>query len=288
MKQKKAPYMSNSRLLALAHELAIGILPAWNESAKNGTWQQVENKLALTAKDNKPRFSILVKGNGKLPFYCFSSMAVFDCPGAGDCLEWCYSTKAWRNPNAAGRQVSNSLLLRNADGRAHITREFLALPRGIDFRLYVDGDFMNLEILDFWMSLARLRPDISLYGYSKSWELFLSYDLRLKESGQAWPENYVLNLSGGSRYPDHMRQLMERLPIVRGEFLAVSVSHELMKSKVYQSKRHERRTEYVAAIKAVIPRAFVCPGACGDCLPNGKHACGQKSFRGVKIVIGTH
>ena len=35
-------------------------------------------------------------GNGKLPFYCFSSLPGVTCPGAGSCLDWCYSFKAWR------------------------------------------------------------------------------------------------------------------------------------------------------------------------------------------------
>jgi homoaconitase/3-isopropylmalate dehydratase large subunit len=33
---------------------------------------------------------------------------------------------------------------------------------------------------------------------------------------------------------------------------------------------------------------FICPGYCGDCLPNGKHACGDKRFEDMAIVIGIH
>jgi hypothetical protein len=33
---------------------------------------------------------------------------------------------------------------------------------------------------------------------------------------------------------------------------------------------------------------FVCAGKCGDCLPDGTHACGSDRFRGVTIAIGVH
>ena len=107
------------------------------------------------------------KGNKKLPFYAFSSLQGFDCPGAGECLYsfgnarlpenfakgWCYSFKAWRYPAAFFRQLQNSLLLRSAAGRALIGKEFQEIPQGRPLRLYVDGDFANLTILRFWMDL---------------------------------------------------------------------------------------------------------------------------------------
>ena len=41
-------------------------------------------------------------------------------------------------------------------------------------------------------------------------------------------------------------------------------------------------------LKAMHKRVFACPGNCGNCLPNGAHACGSKSFDGVAIGIGIH
>ena len=147
------------------------------------------------------------KGNKKLPFYAFSSLPGFDCPGAGECLYsfgnarlpenfakgWCYSFKAWRYPAAFFRQLQNSLLLRSAAGRALIAKEFQEIPQGRTLRLYVDGDFANLTILRFWMDLLKERPDVRVagrnglegYGYSKSWDLFLT----LEKQGYQFPEN---------------------------------------------------------------------------------------------------
>ena len=68
-------------------------------------------------------------GNMKLPFYAFSSLPGFDCPGAGACLYgdneytpenfgkgWCYSFTGWLYPAAFFRQLQNSLLLRSSAG----------------------------------------------------------------------------------------------------------------------------------------------------------------------------
>ena len=132
-------------------------------------------------------------------------MAILDCPGRGECAAWCYSLKSWRNPNALGRQVSNSMLLRAQAGRDLIAAEFSRLKTET-VRLYVDGDFHSKENLTFWMDLIKTRPDIQVYGYSKSWVEFVALHL----SGYAWPENYLLNLSGGSRFAgrEGLRQAM--------------------------------------------------------------------------------
>lgn len=53
-----------------------------------------------------------------------------------------------RNPNAAGRQISNSMLLRYAMGRAFIAAEFGRI-KGDVLRLYVDGDFHSIDNLRF-------------------------------------------------------------------------------------------------------------------------------------------
>ena len=61
-------------------------------------WVRDLSKLKAFLLDGEPRFSIMAKdGNGKLPFLAFSSLAGKGfCIGAGDCLNFCYSFKAWR------------------------------------------------------------------------------------------------------------------------------------------------------------------------------------------------
>ena len=157
-------------------------------------------------------------------------------------------------------------------------------------RLYVDGDFHSKENLKFWMDLIKTRPDIQVYGYSKSWVEFVALHL----SGYAWPENYLLNLSGGSRFAkqEGLRRAMATLPIVRGEFLAVPVDREHLKNHSYQSRRNAGFKDYAKQVRANAgQRVFVCSGDCGDCLTiagKNQHACGSDRMRGVAIAIGTH
>ena len=259
---------------------------------KIGTWCYYYQKFVSWWAENTHNglksvpFSIFRKGNGKLPCWSFSTCPGKYCPGAGDCLNWCYSFKAWRYPAAYFRQVQNLLLVRN---RPDIVRQaFQNLPQEQTVRLYVDGDFDSLTTMIFWFETMQLRPDLQVYGYSKSWKLFLDYD----KLGRRWPTNYTLNLSSGSKYPKTMVKLLEKLPIPTGEFLALPAA----------SKMPARRTEpakwsaWAKALKdtakrAGIHKSFVCPGKCGDCLPKGAHACGSKKFRGtnsIPVLIGIH
>ena len=231
-------------------------------------------------------------GNSKLPFYAFSSLAGIDCPQAGACLYgasgdlmggFCYSFKSWRYPAAFMRQLINSIRLRTKAGRDEIVAAWMALPRGVTVRLYVDGDFASPEILAFWMRLCFARPDLQVYGYSKSWRLLLSYD---SATGGQWPKNYLLNLSSGGSGTEAEKESVSRLPIARGEFIAVNTSRD--HGKAYQSKRNAGFADYARDVREQAgKRVFVCSGKCGDCTPSG-HACGSEKFRGVPIAIGVH
>ena len=141
-----------------------------NPAGSVGSWPGAFRKLLVMHENlesgkplESPAFKVFAKGNSKLPFWSFSSMAILDCPGRGECSKWCYSLKSWRNPNALGRQLSNSLLLRHKSGRELIAREFARLKTET-VRLYVDGDFHSIEILRFWMNLIRSRPSVAVYG----------------------------------------------------------------------------------------------------------------------------
>lgn len=217
-----------------------------------------------------PPFSIIgEKGNEKLgkSFLTFSTLPGVTCPGAGDCLDVCYSFRSWRHPAAYARQAQNTMLLQTARGRDMITRALDYVTRDkeeVVFRLYVDGDFSCAADLDFWMDALYTRPHIRAYGYSKSLELFLARDW--------FPENYILNVSSGHRYPENMEMEVAALPCSRGAFRYVDAGKNPNAAQV--------RAAYGA-------RCFVCPGECSNCTTRG-HACGSESFRGIDIVIGTH
>ncbi|OUU73497.1 MAG: hypothetical protein CBC27_00830 [Opitutia bacterium TMED67] len=253
-----------------------------------GSWGYYANKfksLLLDKSDSIP-FSIFASGgNSKLPFVSFSTIPGATCPGAGECLDFCYSFKAWRYPAAFFRQLQNFYLMNSKEGREVIANEFknLKLKKGKSFlnlRLYVDGDFKNINELTFWMNLLFLRPEIKAYGYSKSWKEFLIYDsLKL-----TFPENYKLNLSSGSLHGANqdIKERMNALSCTRGEFVAVKIAKE------FDAPIGNRSKEYNRAVRnAVNGKAFVCPGLCGSCTPNG-HACGSERFKDVTIAIATH
>jgi hypothetical protein len=249
---------------------------------------------SLERYDRGERPAVFAEGNGKLPFYAFSSLPGIDCPQAGACLYregkessglmtgFCYSFKCWRYPDAFMRQLVNSLRLRTESGRAEIVAAWFALPQNSTVRLYVDGDFASPEILAFWMRLCFARPDLQVYGYSKSWRLLLDYE----KSGGRFPSNYLLNLSSGGSGTEAEKLAVSRLPIARGEFIAIATLKD--HGKAYQSRKNTGFAEYARDVKAQSGRkVFVCSGKCGDCTPSG-HACGSEKFRGIPIAIGIH
>jgi len=247
-------------------------------------------------------FGMFQKGNGKLPFWTWSSLPGVNCPGAGACLlidkiknrflGWCYSLKAWRYPAAFMRQLQNTILELPAY-RPLIVNELRRIyetkanqGRVIPLRLYVDGDFKTLNALRFWMDTLKKFPRIQAYGYSKSLHLFMELD----QTGYEWPKNYALNLSSGGKYSTGpVAEYVKTLPIYRGEFVAVMVSRETERawSKQEMTRDHTREIREKFAGEKV----FICPKYCGDCtlMKDNPHACGNRDkFKDIKIVIPIH
>lgn len=254
-------------------------------------WIRELNKLKAFLTTGGVQFSIFIKdGNIKQPFLSFSGLPGKGfCPGAGDCVNFCYSFRAWRYPAALCRQVQNTFLLNNQTGQSAIlaaldkilaTRKFQKMDR-VDFRLYVDGDFRSVEDIHFWMTTLRNRPKIACYGYSKSFLELLGYDTAIDVTGDTWPDNYLLNVSGGHRHAQSIVNHVKRLPIARGSFVAVPVGHKVT-SKDHGTSEHNKMLRAAYAGKA-----FTCPGRCGNCTPSG-HACGSVKFRDLDIIIAIH
>lgn len=256
-----------------------------NRWPKRSNWHRQSHKLARTLSDGAPRFRVFAEGNSKLPFWSFSSLPKYTCPGAGACLDYCYSFRSWRYPGAFFRQVQNTLLLKYFPGK--LKDEFQKLPIGSILRLYVDGDIDSVQTLAFWFRLLATRPDVQAYGYSKSLDVFRQWS----DAGLPWPSNYALNLSTGSRY-DGLPIVSEvaRLPIVRGRFVTVPTIGQYRADGFNRYHRPEYHADVRRSARAIHnePRVFSCPGQCGACLPNGQHACGSDQMRGVLIAIGEH
>ena len=262
-----------------------------SKAKKRNTWQYHATRLLEWIElgmEGKPPFKVFMpKGNIKLPFVSFSSLALADCPGKGECAKWCYSLKAWRYPAALFRQVQNSLLLRF--NPSVIEEHFRAINHGMQVRLFVDGDFKDVATLERFMDLCHERPDLSVYGYSKSWKEFVTLNSR----GYEWPSNYLLNASSGSKHEGSgIQNAFMKIDIIRGAFVATPVDSNHIASKAYQDKGNEGskayRKQVTGNLKKVAKKVFACPGNCGNCLPKGRHACGAKDFKGITIGIGIH
>lgn len=250
-----------------------------SEAFKGKGWQSNFAKLARVISTGKVEYSIFaMSGNSKLPFISFSSLPGVTCPGAGDCLEFCYSFRAWRYPAAFMRQAQNAYLMRWHNDA--IIGDFVKLaqsrPEGFDFRLYVDGDFANGADVALWMETLKACPSVRAYGYSKSFAALLGYG-----AFNTWPTNYMLNISSGHNASPEMLAYVKALPIVRGEFIAVSIG------KKVKSTDHGKPETNRALREAFKVKAFTCPGTCGTCTGKG-HACGMQALKNIPIIIAMH
>ena len=236
-------------------------------------WQTGFDKFLAMLDTGIPQWNIIKEnGNSKLPFYTFSVLPGVTCPGAGNCLDYCYSFKSWRFPDSFFRQAQNTLLMRF--DLVSIKNAFNNIPENSTFRLYVDGDFVNQNAVTFWFNLLNTRPSIQTYGYSKSFDLILNY------SGK-YPVNYKLNISSDHNSGEDTIAKVKRLSITRGEFITVSIGRKI-KSALFGTKPVND------AIRLNYPKkVFPCPGKCGSCTGKG-HACGMNEMRGVTIAIPVH
>ncbi len=243
-------------------------------------WQTNFAKLQKLFVDCMPRFSIFAMGgNSKLPFVSFSTLPGVTCPGAGDCIDFCYSYRAWRYPAAFARMVQNAFLMRFAPAVIHAQFTEIAAKQinGFDFRLYVDGDFSCVNDVKFWMNLLHFTPNARAYGYSKSFAVLLAYDFLYQ-----WPTNYQLNISSGHNASEAMVNYIRALPVTRGEFIAVSIGRKV------KSSDHGKPETNAAIRKAMGDiKVFPCPGACGNCTGKG-HACGMPAMKHKVIAIAMH
>lgn len=240
-------------------------------------WQSDMGKLRAALSSGVPAYSIFaMDGNGKLPFVSFSSLPGVTCPGAGDCLAFCYSFRAWRYPAAFMRQAQNAFLMRFHPETivAALDTIVAKMPDGFDMRLYVDGDFSSVYDVSFWFDVLKANPTIRAYGYSKSFDAILAY-------AGTWPTNYQLNISGGHNADAYTIARVKALPITRGEFIAVSIGRKI------NSKDHGTPSVNRALREAFKTKAFTCPGKCGSCTGKG-HACGMPSLKGLPIIIAMH
>lgn len=258
------------------------------QGKKKSAYIEMLQNIVFVLNTGFPVYNVFsINGNSKLPFVAFSALpGKAHCPGAGDCLSFCYSFKSWMRPTAFGRQAQNSILRKYYPHRiVGALDSILAMRKfkhGLTLRLYVDGDFNSLSDFALWQGILHERQNIKAYGYSKSFDIILTY----ADSGATFAPNYVLNVSSGHRHDESTVQRIEALPITRGAFVAVPVAN---RRRSIDHANPEHRKAVQSALKAAhnVKTAFACPGLCGNCTSSG-HACGSMKFKGISIGIAVH
>jgi ABC-type amino acid transport system permease subunit len=91
----------------------------------------------------------------------------------------------------------------------------------------------------------------------------------------------MLNISSGHNASPEMLAYVKALPIVRGEFIAVSIG------KKVKATDHGKPETNRALREAFKVKAFTCPGTCGTCTGKG-HACGMQALKNIPIIIAMH
>lgn len=236
-----------------------------------GQWKTAAKKYLLFLRTKEAQFSVITFGNMKHRFHNFSHLPVVTCPGMGECRNYCVSLKGLRRPIVAFSWLQNTTLIESTFGRKIIAEQFLQLPQGATFRVNNDEDFRTTGILKFWMRLFNKRPDITVFCYTKSLKIHLDFF----KKGNVFPDNYVVNVSTGGKYPALEDEAVKILPCVRGKYIGVD------------NLKGRTRQDYANAIKkATNPRTFPCPGNCWKCTGSGP-VCANKD-RKFDVAIRLH
>ena len=153
------------------------------------------------------------QGNAKLGknIYTFSLPAGHSCPFANDCLSKadkltgkltdgpntqfrCFAASAEAvYPNVRIARWHNFDLLKKLNSNESKDLILASLPKKANIvRIHVSGDFFNEAYFLAWLQVAKARPEVLFYAYTKSLIYWVNY---IKEI----PGNLVLNASEGGK-----------------------------------------------------------------------------------------
>lgn len=161
------------------------------------------------------------KGNAKLSklVHTFSLPAGWSCIGADKCLAKsdpktgklkdgqntkfrCFAaSQEALYPSVRKARWHNFNLLRQAKTTNKMRDLILkSLPKNAKIiRIGVSGDYFNQQYFDSWLEVAKLRPKILFYGYTKSISFWMA---RTNEI----PKNFILTASEGGKQDDIIRK----------------------------------------------------------------------------------
>ena len=166
---------------------------------KQFEWSVANVKLHKTREAWERRFGGRTKFVGfNLPQLRSSSGRVV-CPFAGDCAQVCYAAQgSYFMPHVKAMYERNFEEVRSS--RARLDEDLLAelegpLRRVTHVRLHDSGDFFAPWYYRAWLAVARARPQVIFYGYTKSLPIIdlddLPDNLRLSQSVGGTRDNLI-------------------------------------------------------------------------------------------------
>lgn len=225
-----------------------------NTSVKVKVGKGGKVKVTVKVKGLEKVTLVFGKGNAKLKqkgLYTFSLPAGWTCPGARDCLSRanketgkitdgpdtefrCFSASDEARHKPARKSRWHNFDTLKGKSRSEMVALILAsLPKNVRIvRIHVAGDFFSLAYLDAWLDVARSRPDVLFYFYTKSIRHWLA---RLDQIGTGYTPGTLPNVVPTASYggkDDHLIPVYRlRTALVVGresqaEALGLEIDHD--------------------------------------------------------------
>jgi len=112
----------------------------------------------------------MMKGNTKLAknIKTFNLPAILSCPNSKDCAKDCYAKKAERLRPVVRASRSRNFRMAKENTQMLKKRILQHLEKGDVVRIHESGDMFSQEYLDMWYEIAKERPDVMFYTYTKT------------------------------------------------------------------------------------------------------------------------
>jgi hypothetical protein len=201
--------------------------------------------LTIDTRDKAPPRLSFQKGNAKLgsEVATFSLPAGHTCPGALECLSKaardtgkiadgpqtvfrCFSASQEATyPSVRQQRWRNQAAMRGLSTEGMVDLILSSLPaRAVKVRIHVSGDFFSQDYFDAWAEVARRRPEVLFYAYTKSVHFWV------KRLG-ILPANLVLTASKGGRHDElieryGLRQARVVFSEAEAESLGLPIDHD--------------------------------------------------------------
>jgi hypothetical protein len=167
--------------------------------------------------------------------FTFSTLAAWNCPGAKDCQSFAVETPTglkirdgkhtlFRCFSASQEVLFPSVYKARKNNQELITLAAQSIKQAVKvvlsqlpascevLRIHVSGDYKTLSYFDMWLEVAKARPNILFYAYTKSIPFWVKRIDKI-------PNNLILTASLGGKYDD------------------LALSHNLRTAKVVYSEQ---------------------------------------------------